>query len=135
MRLPPSEPDSDGPNMTPVIDIVFLLLIFFLVAARLDQEEQELSVKLPEVLQAQPVSMTPELVVNVTREGKFKVSGKEYSEKQLAVLLVEARKLNPDQAVRIRADAESAWKHGVRVMDLCNRAAIKKYQVGVLPQG
>ena len=51
MKLPPDTSDSDGPNLTPVIDIVFLLLIFFLVAARYDKEEEEreLDINLPQV--------------------------------------------------------------------------------------
>ena len=53
MRLPEDTSDSDGPNLTPVIDVVFLLLIFFLVATRYDQEERELEVDLPEVTEAQ----------------------------------------------------------------------------------
>ena len=44
--------------MTPVIDVVFLLLIFFLVATEYHQEERELDVVLPEVTQAQPLAMT-----------------------------------------------------------------------------
>ena len=47
MRLPDESHQSDGPNLTPVIDVVFLLLIFFLVATRFDQEEKELDLELP----------------------------------------------------------------------------------------
>jgi CheY-like chemotaxis protein len=49
MKLPLNNTESEGPNLTPVIDVVFLLLIFFLVATRFDQEERELDVELPEV--------------------------------------------------------------------------------------
>ena len=79
MRLPPSEAESDGPNMTPVIDMVFLLLIFFLCATRFDQEEREVSAVLPAVVESQPLSMPPEeLVINVTRAGEFIVGGKSF---------------------------------------------------------
>ena len=72
MRLPPSEVESDGPNMTPVIDMVFLLLIFFLCATKFDQEEREVSTNLPEVAESRPMSMPPdELVINVTRAGEY----------------------------------------------------------------
>lgn len=134
MRLPPTEADSGGPNMTPVIDVVFLLLIFFLVATRFDQEERELPVELPDVVQAQPLALTPELIVNVTRDGKYKVVGKEYTEKQLGSLLRESRQRNPDQPVLIRADGNVAWKFGVRVMGLCNKANIKNYRVAALQE-
>ena len=136
MRLPESESELDGPNMTPVIDMVFLLLIFFLCATRFDQEERELSAVLPEVVQAEPLSMSPdELVVNITRDGKYIVAQQTLSEDQLAALLAEAGQKNPGtQAVLIRGDADSAWKAGVRVMGLCNRAQIVNYHVVVVEE-
>ena len=52
MQLPPDTNESDGPNLTPVIDIVFLLLIFFLVATTYEREEIEESIDLPEIADA-----------------------------------------------------------------------------------
>ena len=133
MRLPDSEPDLDGPNMTPVIDMVFLLLIFFLCATRFDREERELDANLPEVVQAEPLSMPPqEIVVNVTRDGHYIVMQQTLTEEQLAALLNQASLKNPGtQAVQIRGDAQAAWEAGVRVMGLCNRANIANYTVTV----
>lgn len=134
MRLPASESESEGPNLTPVIDVVFLLLIFFLVATRFDEQEREVNTVLPEVAQAEPLSMPPrELIVNVTEDGKYIVMRKEYDEKQLTELLRQASEKNPgNQSVLIRADGESAWKFGVRVMGICNRVKIKDYRVAVI---
>ena len=84
MKLPVNTDDSDGPNLTPVIDVVFLLLIFFLVATEYHQAERELDIDLPEVAQAQPLSMTPELIVNISSEGQYKVAAQEYSEVEIA---------------------------------------------------
>lgn len=136
MKLPDADNSSEGPNLTPVIDVVFLLLIFFLVATRFDQQEKELDTILPEVAQAEPLSMPPqELVVNVTKEGKFVVMRKELSESELAAMLRQVSEKNPsNQSVLIRGDQESAWKHGVRVMGLCNRARITDYRVSVVQQ-
>src|SRR3954453_18950426 len=101
MRLPPSDVDLGVPNMMPLIDIIFLLLIFFLMASRFEQEERELKVALPEVAEAQPLAMTQELVINITPEGKFLVAHKELSEAQLAALLQQTRRNNPHQSVLI----------------------------------
>ena len=133
MRLPTTDSDTDGPNLTPVIDVVFLLLIFFLVATRFDQQERELDTVLPEVAQAEPLAMPPrEIVVNVTDEGKYVVMRKEVSEAQLAGRLDQAAGKNPGtQAVLIRGDEDAAWKFGVRVMGMCNRANITDYRVAV----
>lgn len=131
MRLPASDYD-ESLNLTPVIDVVFLLLIFFLVATRFDQEEEELDIDLPEAVQAQPISMTPELVVNINQNGGYTVYRKPYNDQELLALLQEARRNNPHQKVRIRGDANSAWKYGVTVMGLCNKAQIRDYTVSAL---
>ena len=133
MRLPESEAELEGPNMTPVIDMVFLLLIFFLCATRFDREERELPTLLPEVAQAEPLSMPPnELVVNVTREGQYVVMQQTLTEDQLSALLNDMSLKNPGtQAVQIRGDAQAAWEAGVRVMGLCNKANITNYKVTV----
>lgn len=133
MRLPTSTEDSESPNLTPVIDVVFLLLIFFLVATRFDQEERELDVELPEVVQAQPIAMTQGLIINITREGTFKVVSQEYDESQLQALIREAKKNNPHQTALIRGDGESALKHAARVMSLCNRADMD-YRIAALQE-
>jgi biopolymer transport protein ExbD len=133
MKLPANTDEQDGPNLTPVIDVVFLLLIFFLVATRYDQEERELDVNLPEVTKAQPLSMTPELVINVTRDGKFKVVRNEYTEPQLQTLISTSKRNNPHQSALIRGDGESALKYAVRVMGMCNQAGMD-YRIAALQE-
>ncbi len=122
MRLPESTAEADGPNLTPVIDVVFLLLIFFLVATEYQQEERELDGNLPEVTQARPLSMTPELVVNILKDGTYRIVGKDYNDSQLSQLIRQAKGSNPHQSVLIRGNSESALKHAVRVMGFCNQA-------------
>lgn len=133
MRLPESDAELEGPNMTPVIDMVFLLLIFFLCATRFDREERELPVTLPIAARAQPLSMPPdELVVNVTQDGGYVVMQQTLTEDQLGLLLNDLSLKNPGtQAVQIRGDAEARWEAGVRVMGLCNQANISNYKVTV----
>ena len=125
MKLPASASESSGPNLTPVIDVVFLLLIFFLVATRFDQEEKEIGVDVPDVVLAQPITSTKGLVINITREGKYKVVRKEYSEAQLESLVKLAKRNNPHQSALIRGDGNSDLKFAARVMSLCKRAGMK----------
>jgi biopolymer transport protein ExbD len=133
MKLPLDTADSDGPNLTPVIDVVFLLLIFFLVATQYNQEERELDITLPEVAEAQPLSMTSEIIVNITDDGKYKVATKEYSEAQLLSLLSQAKKNNPHQTTLIRGDGESDLKFAVRVMGMCNKVQMD-YRIAALQE-
>ncbi len=137
MRLPPTDPELGIPNMMPLIDIIFLLLIFFLMASSFKQqerEERELPVTLPEVAEAQPLADTQVLVINITPEGKFVVAQQQYSEEQLAALLAQTHRTNPQKPVLIRGDGRAPWKHGVRVMGLCNKAQISSYRVAALQE-
>jgi biopolymer transport protein ExbD len=134
MKLPPSEYESDGPNLTPVIDVVFLLLIFFLVATRLDKEEKEreIPVVLPEVAEAQSLVASKDLIIDVTRDGKYRIRNKEFSAVQLQEYLHQQYEKNPHRKIRIYGDGESAWKYGVEVMGMCNKAKLDKYTVAAL---
>ena len=59
-------------SMTSMIDVVFLLLIFFLVSSRFSEEERELDLNLPSVTEALPASaQLDELVVNIDAEGRY----------------------------------------------------------------
>jgi len=116
-------------SLTPLIDVVFLLLIFFLVATRFAEEERELDVVLPQASEAKPLIVKPkELFVNVTRDGKYFVSGQVLDSAGLERALKQAWANNPGrQQVVIRADKESKTKHIAEVMNLCNKANIRSY--------
>jgi biopolymer transport protein ExbD len=133
MRLPEESVEDAGPDLTPVIDVVFLLLIFFLVATEYHQEERELDVVLPEVTQAQPLAMTKELIVNITKAGEYKVAGRDYDEQQLYGIIREAKENNPQMTALIRGDGQSALRHAVRVMGMCNKVQMK-YRIAALQQ-
>jgi len=116
-------------SITPLIDIVFLLLIFFLVSTKFAEEERELEVVLPQASEAQPLIAKPkELIVNVTAGGEYFVEGKILSPQGLEAALLQAWSNNPGrQEVIIRADENSKTKHIATVMNLCNKANIRNY--------
>ena len=118
-------------SMTPLIDVVFLLLIFFLVATRFEEEERDMDINLPRASEAQPtISPQKELFVNVTKEGEFVVDGRELSLDNLQECLLNAYRTNPgQQRVIIRADRDSRTSNLVAVMNACNRANIRNYSV------
>ena len=124
-------------NMTPMIDVVFLLLIFFLVATRLDEEEQQLQVVLPQASEAKPlVSQPEELFVSVDGEGRFFIGDRRLATGELNQMLRQAAADNPGrQSVVIRADKECVWEHVVQVMNLCNQAGINDYRVAAWSGG
>jgi biopolymer transport protein ExbD len=118
-------------NLTPMIDVVFLLLIFFLVATKFEEQERELNVVLPQASEAMPLTAKPkELFVNIDREGRYVVNGQQQNDAALLATLQQAAASNPGrQTVIIRADKRCVWQYVVNVMNLCNKARIRDYRV------
>lgn len=127
MKLPESDDVSEGPNLTPVIDIVFLLLIFFLVAAQFAEEEKEIDSRLPKVVKARAItSGVKPFYVNISRKGEYKMEGKEYTAEALLATLTQEKNVNPKmQRVVIRCDERAAFKYPARVMGICEKLKMK----------
>jgi len=120
-----------GLEMTPMIDIVFLLMIFFLVASKLDEDDRALDVILPQAAAAKPLTSRPrEFVVNIDRGGNYHAGARPVDLEELRRLLVQSAADNPQgQTVVLRADEEVAHKFVVAVMDACVQAGIDDYHV------
>lgn len=116
-------------NMTPLIDVVFQLLLFFLVATRFASEDRELDVMLPAASEAKPLIAQPrELFVNIDHQGQYFVQGKIVSGDEVEHLLRKAATDNPaNQSVIIRADKRVQLDSAVFVMNACNKAGIFDY--------
>ena len=128
MLLKPHEAESQlSIEMTPMIDMVFLLMIFFLVATSLHQEEREMQIALPVAQSAGPISLAlRELVINVDGQGRIIVSGREISPQDLHGIVVDALAGNPEQKVTIRGDRSVAYEAVVRVLDICKTGGIQE---------
>ena len=114
-------------EMTPMIDMVFLLLIFFLVATTFHQEERELQIALPAATAAAPISMSlREIIINVDAEGRIIVGGREIEPEALGALIDDAVKINPEQKVSVRGDRATPYANVVRVLDICKTAGIQQ---------
>ncbi len=125
MPLKPQTAEEPGLNLTPMIDIVFLLIIFFMVGARFTEEDTEYEVELPTVSEAQPLTSLPdELVINIMLDGKVIVKGKELTMEELESILVEARKNYSEQSVLVRGAGEGTFQNVMSVLEICNRAKI-----------
>ncbi|MEX0586703.1 MAG: biopolymer transporter ExbD [Pirellulales bacterium] len=118
-------------NLTPMIDCVFLLLIFFLVATRFAEEERELDVQLPVASEAKPLVAKPQSVfVNIDQHGHYVVANRQVSAQQLHDVLRQAAINNPGRvSVRIRGDKRSALDSSVQVFNICHRVGIRDYDI------
>ncbi len=108
-------------NLTAMIDVVLLLLIYFMVASRLSEEERTLDIPLPSAANAMPMTAEPsELVVNIDESGKFIVDDRVIKPTDLDALVTRAVVDNPLRpAIIIRADRRVPIQSPVTVMDVC----------------
>ncbi len=114
-------------ELTPIIDMVFLLLIFFLVATTFHQTEREMQIALPVATSSAPISaMLQELIVNVDADGQIIVGGRKVDPDELRALVTEAVKVNPEQKVTLRGDRRTAYANVVTVLDICKGAGIQE---------
>ena len=114
-------------ELTPLIDVMFLLLIFFLVATTFHQEERELQIALPYAEAAGPISVhLREIVINVDRDGRILVGGRVQTPDELRELVEGRVRSNPDQKVAVRGDRETAYANVMRVLDICKASGIQE---------
>jgi biopolymer transport protein ExbD len=120
-------------NMTPMVDVILCLLIFFMAATRLyDWDENEFVVNVPEVSDAAPLTAAPDdLVLTVTRPGAVVVGEKTYNLDGLAVLLREARGQYVNQGVVIRGEASLTYQDLADVLSACDAAGIRNVRLPV----
>ena len=118
-------------NLAPMIDVVFLLLIFFMVATTFIQREKEMGLELPEAESGEEVFQNAdEIVINLLRDGTIKVNGELLDEQGLRAALERAARSNPDTPVTIRGDREVELQRVVSVMDVCTLTGLT--DIGVM---
>ncbi len=119
-------------NMTPMIDIVFLLIIFFMVGTKFVEMERKIAVKVPAVQEAQTLTPAPEKrVVNVYRDGQISLDRRAVSLEQLTAELAAGRQEYADLGVIVRGDAEGSFQNVASVLNACRRAGIAEMGISV----
>jgi biopolymer transport protein ExbD len=116
-------------NLTSLIDIIFNLLLFYMLATTFQPPERALDVQLPG---ARSGSELPpkELVVNVLEDGRYVIAGQEVTQEQLLARLKDAAASAPDTPVTIRGHRAARHEAIVGVMDACGLAGITNISVG-----
>jgi len=120
-------------DLTPMMDMVFNLLIFFMVVSQFEKSERDLKVLLPDGTEAMPMTVKPrEMFINIDKDGRFFVRSKEVDAEELSALLTQAVLNNPaSQSVIIRADKRAAWDYVAAAMRMCNQAGIRDYSASL----
>lgn len=127
--------DEVSLNLTSLIDVVFLLLVFFMVATTFLDPERALELDLPTAESGSSREELPEeLVLNVFRDGRVALGGREVDDEALRASLESAARRDPATPVTIRGDAQVEHARIVSVMDACALAGLSNLSVGTLAQ-
>ena len=117
-------------NVTPLVDVMLVLLIIFMITAPMLQHQVE--VNLPEVTNEPRTPSDEQLVLTVTKEGSVFLNSQAYTLEALGPQLQTLSQAQPGQEMFLRADAEVPYGRVVQVMDAVKRAGILR--LGMITQ-
>jgi biopolymer transport protein ExbD len=108
-----------------MVDILLVLLGFFMLTWTFARYETELDVQVPTAQEGKEVRRSPgEVIINVKADGSIVMNRHLYSPDELTTTLSRIATLYPDQAIILRGDEKVAYTHIVQVLDICRSANI-----------
>jgi biopolymer transport protein ExbD len=129
MRFSKKENNGIEVNLTPLIDVVFLLLIFFMVSTTFIYSNS-IDVNLP-AAKGDETSISDNIRVVLTQSGVINIDGKNYAEDAVVATLTEMQKVKPQSTVIIEADKNVSHGKVVFVMDASRKAGFAKFAIAV----
>jgi biopolymer transport protein ExbD len=125
MKFRTHQPEASQMQLAPMIDIVFLLLTFFIVTWQFSRSETDMRISVPSSQEgAEPNRSMSEIVINVDKDGRIFISSQELTRQQLQTRLEAIARVNKSQPVRLRGDAGASYQTMVEVIDIISRARI-----------
>lgn len=117
-----------GPNILPMIDIVFFLLVFFMIFTTIKTTPLGLDVELPKAVSGSPQQSTSFEII-VDKSGAFYVGGKLVSARELPRQLEQRLQVNPEVFVIVKADKQVRYEHVISALDLVR--SVGGYKIGL----
>jgi biopolymer transport protein ExbD len=120
-----TQPEQRGFLIAPMVDILLVLLGFFMLTWSFSRQERELDVQMPTAKEAKEARRSVgEVIINVREDGTLVMNRRVMSPDELLASLSRVASLYPDQAVVLRGDQRVDYGHIVQTLDLCRRANI-----------
>ena len=121
--------------LTSMLDVIFLLLCFFVTASVFSQWENEISISLPSASSAETPGRLPgEVILNVAKDGSVTVNAKKLSLDELGSRLRKVAEFYPGQPLVIRADRATAYASLVAVIDTCRNAGVWNFSLATVDE-
>jgi biopolymer transport protein ExbD len=120
-------------NLTPMIDVILTLLVFFITASRFDDwSEEKLDVAVPQVSYAKPLTQAPDdLAISIALDGSISYNGEPIELRQIAPKLRQAKENFPDQGVIVRGDRRTNYEQVANVISECHGSGINRILLSV----
>ena len=132
-RRKSSPQDGDIINISSMIDVMFILIIFFLVTTTFKEEEIDHMVNLPVDARNQSLTQsTGNLAkINIRENGSYVVMGQQFTEEQVSEWTKQQVDKKPDIKVLIRSDKEAKHLYLANVMSICRHVGVPKANIAV----
>jgi biopolymer transport protein ExbD len=113
-------------QLAPLIDILLLLLLFFIITMNFAKQETEIEIAVPAAEEGKENTDRTygEIVINVKKDGVITMEGQTLTGDQLLTKLKLIASVQKDQAVILRSDENSLYKFTINVLDVCQKAGI-----------
>ena len=135
-----SSPSHEEPeiNLTSLIDVVLLLLVFFMITTSFVRESK-IGIRLPEASSTAQVEIQDgSMVISVTAQGTYLVNGRALLDNRPVTLESAMRMLagdNPGQQITVSADADASHQHVITAIDIAGRLGYVEINLSTVPPG
>ena len=137
MPLKTSIDEPPSLNLTSMIDVLFLLLIFFMAGTQFTELERNVALQIPQVGDVRDLPAAPQRhTISVFRDGQISLDREPVTLAQLSQRLVARRESNARLSVLVRGDGEGSFQNVASVLAACRQAGISDLGISVrLAQG
>ena len=119
-------------NLTSMIDVMFLLVIFFMVGTKFSDSERNMSVRVPQVTASGPIAAAPQKrVINITADGRITLDQQAITLAELKARLQSARQEYAKLGVVVRGDAHATHQSVANVLAACREAGVSDLGISV----
>ncbi len=117
-------------QMTSMMDVVFLMLVFFITTSVFSQWEYEINIALPTAQTGKvPDRLPGEIIINIAKDGRVSVNQQDLTLDALKTRLDRLARYFPGQPVVLRADKETRYESLIKVIDTCRKADIWNFSM------
>lgn len=136
MPLKIQRDDQTAINLTPMIDIVFLLIIFFMVSSHFTNRthaERDIAISVPQVAKSGALTAAPRnRIIDIFSDGRVVLDQQQVSIEELESKLSDAKRQYEQIGVTVRGDGNCAYQRVAEVFATCKRAKIKNLNTSIV---